>query len=205
MVDPGRGPGMLAAPLAPPLRSLRRVDRQKLFMAATLILEAIGENPQREGLAETPRRFASMWAELAEGIEPQLTRFPSEGTDQMVLVEDMPVFAVCEHHLAPFWGTVTVAYIPRDYCLGLSKFARAARYLSLGVQVQERLAQQLARTIAERAETPDVAVTVRGSHLCMLMRGARSPHRMTSSVMLGAFREEPETRAEFFALTGRRD
>jgi GTP cyclohydrolase I len=181
----------------------RRVDRSKLEAAARLILEAIGEDPCRDGLRETPRRFAGMWGELADDAPVRATTFPAEGTDQMVLVDGLRVWAVCEHHLLPFWCDLTVGYITRDRVLGLSKFARLARRVALGVQVQERLVQRVAQTIAEATGSPDVAVLGRGQHLCLLMRGARAPHTMTTSVMLGAFRTEASSRAEFLSLAGR--
>jgi GTP cyclohydrolase I len=181
------------------------VDRPLLEHAARLILEAIGADPTRDDLRDTPRRFAGMWAELVEAEPFASTRFeeeePNTTLDQMVLVDRVPLDSICAHHMAPFHCLATMAYIPRNWHLGLSKFARIARHAALGLHDQEHLAQDIALALSRATESPDVAVVLQGEHTCMSMRGARSPHRFTSSVMLGAFRVEPEARAEFFALS----
>jgi len=172
-----------------------------LETACKEILEGIGEDPEREGLKDTPRRFASWWSEFIE-YEPGTTDtcFEHVTTDQMVVVSGMRVWSLCEHHLLPFWCDVSIGYIATDKVLGLSKFARIAHECAHRLQLQERLTQQIADRIEQVTQCPDVAVLARGEHLCMTMRGIRTPSRMTSSVMRGVFRAESEARAEFLRL-----
>jgi GTP cyclohydrolase I len=165
------------------------------------LLIALGENPDREGLEDTPRRWANWWQEFIE-YDPGTTDtcFHNVTTDQMVVVSGIRVWSLCEHHLLPFWCDVSIGYIARDVVLGLSKFARIAHQYAHGLQLQERLCQQIADEVQRITHTSDVAVLVKGEHLCMSMRGIRTPGLMTSSVMSGIFREKNEARMEFLEL-----
>lgn len=166
---------------------------------------AIGEDPTRSGIAETPRRFASWWREFIEYNPGVLdTTFESVTTDQMVVVSGMRVWSVCEHHLLPFWCDITVGYIARDQVLGLSKFARIANKFAHRPQIQERLVHEIADEIQAIAQSPDVAVIATGEHLCMTMRGIKTPATMRSSVMRGLFLHGDKVRAEFLTLAGLR-
>lgn len=165
------------------------------------LLLALGEDPDREGLIETPRRFAGAWLELMQ-YEPgnMDTTFESVTSDQMVVVSGIRVWSVCEHHLLPFWCDYSIGYVPGRQVLGLSKFARIAHHHAHSLQLQERLTQQIADTISQLAATQDVAVFGTGVHLCMVMRGIKTPGRMSSSIMRGVFRYSEAARAEFFSL-----
>lgn len=177
------------------------VNRGDIALAVVAILAAIGEDPEREGLRDTPERVARWWAEFMEYDPGTLgTSFESDETDQMVCVSGMRVWSVCEHHLLPFWCDVTIAYLPHGRVLGLSKFGRIAQAHAHRLQLQERLVQGIADDLEALTSSPDVAVLARGEHLCMSMRGVKMPALMTSSVMRGAFRDKPEARAEFLAL-----
>jgi GTP cyclohydrolase IA len=168
------------------------------------ILAAIGEDPGRDGLRDTPRRFADWWREfVAHDPGRTETAFALEEADQLVAVRGMRVWSLCEHHLLPFRCDLTVGYIARDRILGLSKFGRLAHRAAHRLQLQERLASDLADDIGRLAGTPDVAVLARGEHLCMTMRGVRTPAEMASSVVRGAFRDDPRVRAEWLALAAR--
>ena len=180
----------------------RRVDYDRLLRLGRETLEAIGEDPNRPGLVETPRRWAAMWREFIEYNPGQTeTVFESVQTDQMVVVSGMRVWSLCEHHLLPFWCDIAIGYIARDCVLGLSKFGRIAHQYAHRLQLQEQLVQQIAVEVSRVTGSPDVAVIGRGEHLCMSMRGVKTPAIMTSSAMYGVFREKPEARAEFLALT----
>lgn len=180
----------------------RRVDVPALERIGRELLVAIGEDPDREGLRDTPTRWARWWREFIEHDPGRVeTAFTSATADQMVVVSGMRAWSLCEHHLLPFWCDVTVAYIPAGRVLGLSKFARVAHKHTRRLQVQERLVGGVADEVADLAGTSDVAVVARGEHLCMTMRGVRTPAMMTSSVLRGAFRD-PAARGEFLALAG---
>lgn len=172
---------------------------------ARAILIAIGEDPDRDGLRETPARFARWWNEFVDHKQARLhTTFDSTQTDQMVVVRDMRVWSLCEHHLLPFWCDVSIGVIPGSKILGLSKFARIANKCAHRLQVQERLIEQIGEAVRAACGTFDVAVVGEGQHLCMTMRGVKTPSTMVCSSCHGKFRDDPATRAEFFALLGRR-
>ncbi|GHO46415.1 GTP cyclohydrolase I [Ktedonospora formicarum] len=179
----------------------REVDYPQLLKLGRELLVAIGEDPDREGLRDTPRRWADSWREFVE-YDPGITDtcFSSAETDQMVCVSGMRVFSMCEHHLMPFWCDVAIGYIAGEHVLGLSKFARIAHQFAHQLQIQERLGQQIADEITRITGTPDVAVVLKGEHMCMTARGIRTPGKMTSSVMRGVFRTENEARMEFLRL-----
>ena len=178
-----------------------KVDVPRLEEIARDLLIAIGENPDREGLRETPRRWANMWKEFIDYDPGKVdTVFTTQRADQMVVVTGMRVWSYCEHHLLPFWADVSVGYITRDKQLGLSKFARIAHNHAHRLQVQEQLVEGIADDLATILNSSDLAVLARGEHLCMTMRGIQTPARMISSVMRGVFREEPQVRIEFLSL-----
>jgi GTP cyclohydrolase IA len=180
----------------------KKVDYPRLLELGRELLIAIGEDPDREGLQDTPRRWASWWREFIEyDAGTTDTSFNSVSTDQMVCVSGMRVFSLCEHHLLPMWCDVAIGYIPRDKVLGLSKFARIAHKFAHQLQVQERLGEQIADELSRITGTPDVAVILKDEHLCMSARGIRTPGVMTTSVMRGVFRAEYQTRMEFLRLT----
>ncbi len=179
----------------------KRVDYPRLLALGRELLLAIGEDPDREGLRETPRRWADAWCEFIE-YDPGTTEttFASVASDQMVCVSGIRVASLCEHHLLPFWCDISIGYIPNAKVLGLSKFARIAHQFAHRLQLQERLGEQIADEISRITGTQNVAVVLKGEHYCMAARGIRSPARMTSSVMRGVFRTESQIRMEFLRL-----
>ena len=182
-------------------RKSKRVDYPRLLALGHELLLAIGEDPEREGLRETPRRWADSWREFIE-YDPGTTEttFSSMTSDQLICVSGIRVASLCEHHLLPFWCDVSIGYIPNEKVLGLSKFARIAHQFAHRLQLQEQLGLQIANEITRITGTMNVAVVLKGEHLCMTARGIRTPGRMTSSVMRGVFRTESETRMEFLRL-----
>jgi len=182
-------------------RQPKRVNYPRLLALGRELLIAIGEDPEREGLQETPRRWADAWREFIE-YDPGTTEttFSSVASDQLVCVSGIRVASLCEHHLLPFWCEVSIGYIPNNKVLGLSKFARIAHQFAHRLQLQERLGQQIADEIARITGTENVAVVLKGEHYCMAARGIRTPGRMTSSVLRGVFRTESLTRMEFLRL-----
>ena len=182
-------------------RQPKQVDYPRLLALGRELLIAIGEDPDREGLQETPRRWADFWREFIE-YDPGTTEktFSSVVADQMVCVSGLRVSSLCEHHLLPFWSDVSIGYIPDEKVLGLSKFARIAHQFAHRLQLQERLGQQIADEIIRITGTQNVVVVLKGEHLCMTARGIRTPGRMTSSVMRGIFRTQSEMRMEFLRL-----
>lgn len=165
------------------------------------LLIEIGEDPDRAGLLDTPKRVAKWWMEFSDYDAGKTeTTFESIRTDQMVVVTGMRVWSLCEHHLLPFYCDVSVAYIAQDKIIGLSKLARIAHRHAHKLQVQERLVTDIADEIQRVIGTKDVAVIATGVHLCMVMRGIKTNGLMTSSVMRGSFKEEPTTRAEFLSF-----
>jgi GTP cyclohydrolase I len=182
-------------------RKPKRVDYPRLLALGRELLLAIGEDPDREGLRETPRRWADAWREFIE-YDPGTTEttFASVASDQLVCVSGIRVASLCEHHLLPFWCDVSIGYIPNAKVLGLSKFARIAQQFAHRLQLQERLGEQIADEISRITGTQNVAVVLKGEHYCMTARGIRMPGRMTSSVMRGVFRTESQTRIEFLRL-----
>ena len=188
----------------------RPFDRERIEAGVRLLLEGIGEDPSRPGVLDTPRRVADMFEEIfaGVGVEPGelLAVVPGAGHDEMVMVRDIPLYSVCEHHLIPFVGRAHVAYIPnRDGRItGLSKIARLVDLLSKRPQVQERLTTQVADALAEALEPRGVFVMIEAEHLCMTMRGVRKPGSVTvTSAVRGAFRNDARTRTEALELLRR--
>ncbi|PKQ30112.1 MAG: GTP cyclohydrolase I FolE [Actinobacteria bacterium HGW-Actinobacteria-10] len=183
------------------------MDRAKIEQGVRLILEGVGEDPSREGLLETPRRVADMYAEVFSGLnEDAAEHFCvtfSEDHQEMVLVRDIPLYSVCEHHLVPFMGRAHVAYVPGEHgkICGLSKLARVVDVFARRPQVQERLTSQVADTIMEHLNPAGVIVVIEAEHLCMSMRGVRKPGAITTtSAVRGIFRSSAATRAEAMSL-----
>lgn len=178
-----------------------KVDYPKLLDIGKQLLVALDEDPDRPELRETPRRFADSWREFIEYHPGKVeTVFESVSTNQMVVVSGMRVWSMCEHHLLPFWCDISIAYITRKKVLGLSKFARIAHLYAHSLQIQERLVTQIGDEITRLVGHDDVAVLGRGEHLCMTMRGIKTPSRMISSYLRGVFMEDPTVRAEFLNL-----
>ncbi len=183
------------------------MDIQKLEKACILILEAIGEDPKREGLLDTPRRFASAWQELCSGYDFENqkleTVFDGENYDEMVVVKDIEFQSICEHHLLPILGKVSVGYIPHKKIIGLSKIPRIVEIFARRLQNQERMTMQIADTLAKLLEPKGVAVKVSALHLCMQMRGVKKINAsMETSAVRGLFRSDAKTREEFFRMIG---
>lgn len=182
------------------------VDLDKIARGVRLILEGIGEDPDRAGLKETPQRVADMYAELTSGMredpEKYVLPLPGDKHDEMVIVKDISIASICEHHLAPFVGHCHIAYIPREgRILGISKLARLAETFSRRLQVQERLTTDIANTLFEGLKPLGVMVVIEAEHTCMTLRGVRKPGAKTvTSAVLGGFRSDPRTRAEAISL-----
>ena len=184
------------------------MDRNKIMRAVREIIEAVGEDPEREGLRETPGRVAKMYEEILAGHsqdpEKELKVFLEEEHDEIILLKGIPLYSVCEHHLVPFVGKAHVAYIPdKNRITGLSKIARVVDSLSRRLQVQERLTTQIAQIIMRKLEPKGVLVIIEAEHLCMSMRGINKPGIITTtSAVKGIFRSDQKTRAETLALIG---
>ena len=182
----------------------KQVDYERLLELGRELLIAVGEDPSREGLIDTPRRWASWWREFIEYDPGETeTTFEAVSTDQMVCVSGMRVWSLCEHHMIPFRCDISIAYIAANKVLGLSKFARIAHQFAHQLQIQERLGQQIADEVSRITQTEHVAVLIEGEHLCMSARGIRTPGIMTCSIMRGVFREEVSARQEFFQIVKR--
>ena len=183
-----------------------KIDREKIASGVRLMLEGIGEDPDREGLIRTPERVADFYVELTEGMwvdaTEQIVPLPGDSHDEMVLVKDISIASVCEHHLAPFTGKCHIAYIPKGgRIVGLSKLARIAEIFSRRLQVQERLTQQIAQTLFDKLDPIGVMVVIEAEHTCMTLRGVKKPGAVTiTSAVLGGFRKDPRTRAEEMSL-----
>lgn len=181
-------------------------DLDKLQRAVRMILEAVGEDPDRPGLKDTPRRVAEAYRELFAGLHrdpgDELNTFFEVEHDEMVVVRDIPFYSICEHHLLPFMGRAHVAYIPRGGRItGLSKLARAVDVAARRPQVQERLTGEIADAIVARLDPRGVVVVMEAEHLCMTMRGIKKPGSITvTSAVRGIFKEDARTRAEAFAI-----
>ena len=188
------------------------VDTDKVARAIEMLLEGIGEDPQRPGLKDTPQRVARLWKELVAGMDKKpeeiMTIIPLEDYDELILLRDIPLVSICEHHLVPFIGRAHVAYMPQaKRVTGLSKLARIVELEARKLQVQERLTVAIANDIMKTLQPRGVMVVVEAEHLCMTIRGVHKPGTMTvTSVVRGLFRQKPATRAEALALltSGRR-
>ena len=170
------------------------------------IIEAVGENPEREGLLDTPKRAAKAIEYLTKGYRQTLDEITNNAVftsdaDDMVLIQDIELYSMCEHHLLPFVGRCHIAYIPDGKVLGLSKFARIVDMFARRFQIQEQLTHQIAEAVQQVTNAKGVGVIVEAKHMCMMMRGVEKQNsKMRTSVMLGNFREDPKTRNEFLQL-----
>lgn len=181
------------------------VDLERIERAWREILEAIGEDPDREGLRDTPSRVARMYAELFEGLRVDPKDFLrvgfETGHEEMVILKDVPFYSICEHHFMPFHGVAAVGYIPDGRIVGLSKLARAVEAYARRPQIQEQLTGQIADALMEVLQPDGVAVVIEAEHLCMTQRGVKKPgSRMVTSATRGLFRKNEVTRAEFLSL-----
>ncbi len=183
------------------------MDKGKIIKAVEMILEAIGEDLNREGLRGTPQRVANMYTELFSGLEEDArshlqTCFIEDGHDEIVLVKDISFYSMCEHHLLPFYGKAHVAYLPaKGRIVGLSKLVRVIDTVSRRPQLQERLTSNVADIITEELKPKGVVVVVEAEHLCMSIRGVRKPGSITvTSAVRGLFRRNPSSRVEVFSL-----
>lgn len=181
----------------------RPIDPKKIEDAARQILIGIGEDPEREGLLKTPQRVAKAYAEIMDGYSKNPEKlingaFFGVDYDQMVVVNDIEFYSMCEHHMLPFFGHAHVAYLPNGKVIGLSKIPRIVDMFAHRLQVQERMTQQIAELINDQIHPQGVAVVVEAQHMCMTMRGVKKQEAtMTTSAMLGVFRTRLETRLEF--------
>jgi GTP cyclohydrolase IA len=170
------------------------------------MLIALGENPDREGLQRTPERVKESLEFLTSGYKEDVEKLLEgsifeEEYDEMVIVKEISLYSLCEHHLLPFYGECHVAYIPKGRIIGISKIPRLVHVFARRLQVQERLTNQIAKTLMEHLKPYGVAVTIEATHLCMAMRGVRKRDaRIITSAMLGAFRTDPKTRMEYLEL-----
>ncbi len=183
------------------------VDRDKIKLAMTSMLEAIGDDPARDGIRDTPQRVAAMYAELFSGIDvdprDELAVDFEVGYEEMVILRDIPFYSMCEHHLLPFYGSAHVGYIPSPggKVVGVSKLARVVEICARRPQLQERMTKQIADAIYDALQPDGAAVVIKAEHLCMVMRGIKKPGSsvITSSVR-GIFRSKVATRTEFLSL-----
>jgi GTP cyclohydrolase I len=185
--------------------SRRSIDTAAAERAVRDLLTALGHDPATdEHVADTPRRVAAAFAEMLTPRDFALTTFPNdEGYDELVVARDIPFSSLCEHHLLPFSGVAHVGYLPGERILGLSKLARVVELFARRLQVQERLTTQVAGWLQEHVRPKGVGVVIEAEHLCMSLRGARTHgSTTTTSAVHGLLRDDPRTRAEFFALAG---
>jgi GTP cyclohydrolase I len=184
------------------------MNKDLIIQGVKLIIEGIGEDPDRPGIRNTPLRVAEMYGEIFSGLkEPSddlLKPIEGENHDEMVLIKDIPFYSVCEHHLLPFFGKAHIAYIPKGgNIVGIGKLTRALEYFAQRPQVQERLTSQLADLIMEKLNPKGTMVVIDAEHLCMNMRGIKKPgSRVVTSAVRGFFRSQKSTREEFLSLIG---
>ena len=185
--------------------ALRGIDKPRIEKAVREILFAIGENPDREGLLETPQRVARMYAELFRGLNEDpsvhLKKFFTEEYDEIVLVKDIAFNSVCEHHLLPFMGRVHIGYLPSGRVIGLSKLARVVETISHRPQIQERMTEDIANLLVHELKVKGAGVVIEAEHTCMTIRGIRKPGAVAvTSAMKGSFRKDERTRTEILHL-----
>ncbi len=183
------------------------IDEAGIRTAVASLIKAIGEDPAREGLVDTPRRVAEMYTELFTGVDKDAKKELAVGYElghrEMVIVRDIPFYSMCEHHLLPFYGTVHIGYIPdvNGRVVGISKLARVVEIVARRLQIQERLTTQIADVIFDGLKPDGVAIVVKAEHLCMVMRGIKKPgSNVVTSALRGTFRRKAASRAEFFSL-----
>lgn len=182
------------------------LDTSRIEELTRELLGQVGEDPERDGLISTPRRVATAWRDLTSGYQMDVDELLNDALfdvayDEMVIVKDIEIYSLCEHHLLPFFGKMHIAYIPRKKVIGLSKVARVADMFARRLQIQERLTHQVAETIQQAVDPIGVGVVCEARHLCMMMRGIEKQQSSTiTSSMMGDFRDNPKTREEFLRL-----
>ena len=187
------------------------MDEQRIREAVELVLVEVGEDPTRDGLVRTPDRVARALRSLTSGYDTNIEDVVNDAlfaveSNEMVIVRDIDFYSLCEHHLLPFFGRCHVAYLPRERVIGLSKIPRLIEMFSRRLQVQERLTHQIATSLADILDPLGVGVVVEATHLCIRMRGVEKQNAFAvTSAMLGSFRDDARTRAEFLELIGRRE
>lgn len=182
-------------------------NHNKVAEATKLLLEGLGEDPERDGLRETPERVARMYGQVLNGYDENpkhhLKLF-EDSSDEMVVVTDIPFYSFCEHHIALFHGKLSIAYIPKGKVIGLSKLVRIARVFAKRLQIQERLGANIADFLEKELSPLGVAVVIEAEHTCMTIRGVRTPGAVTKTAVLrGAFKDNIETRNELYSLIGK--
>ena len=182
-----------------------KIDLQRIEKAVKEILEAVGEDTNREGIRATPKRVANMYAELLAGsgddAKDCVKSLFKEKCDEIILLRDIPFYSICEHHLMPFIGKANVAYLPADCVIGVSKLARIVDCFARRLQVQERLTAQIADFLNEHLKPQGVAIVLEASHSCMTIRGIKKPGSvMVTSALRGIFKKDPRSRAEVLSL-----
>lgn len=184
------------------------VNQEKVQNAIKLLLEGIGEDPTRPGLLETPERIARMYTELMAGMDEQASThlsktFEVDGSE-MVIERDITFHSMCEHHMVPFFGTVTIGYVPRGRVTGLSKLARTVEVFARRLQLQERMTAQIADALMSELDCEGAIVLIEAEHMCMSMRGVQKPGTKTTTlVRRGSFEQDPELEQRFFKMIGR--
>jgi len=186
------------------------MDKEKIKKGVRLILEGIGEDPERAGLRDTPQRVAKMYEDIFSGLmgyeEEILKPIKGESHDEMILIKDIPFYSVCEHHLLPFIGRAHIAYIPSGEIVGLSELVKTLEFFAKRPQVQERLTTQIADIIVEKLRPKGAMVIIDAEHLCMSMRGVKKPgSRTVTSAVRGIFRTKASTRQEMLELIRKKD
>ena len=181
------------------------MDKQRIENAVREILIAIGEDPDREGLLETPKRVANMYEEIFAGLEANPERhlkiFNEGNNDEMVVVRDIPLYSMCEHHLLPFVGKAHIAYIPQGKVVGLSKLARTVEVFARRAQIQEKLTAQIADALEEHLNPAGVMIMLEAEHMCMTMRGVKKPGSKTVTLVTrGVFKEDPLLQNQFLSM-----
>ncbi|ALL01648.1 GTP cyclohydrolase I [Pyrodictium delaneyi] len=176
------------------------IDKEKIEHAVRLILEAIGEDPDREGLRDTPRRVAEMFEEILAGYKDSEEYTWFTETSDLVVVSGIRFYSLCEHHILPFFGVAHVAYLPRGRVIGLSKIVRIVNKYARRLQIQERMTQQIAEEVSRATGSPDVMVVTEAVHLCMAMRGVRTPAPTVVAAVRGAFATRSSLKDEVYRI-----
>jgi len=184
----------------------KEINKEKIAGLIHQLLIELGEDPKREGLVDTPQRVAESYAFLTGGYHQTSTEVLNQAVfeanlNHMIIVKDIELYSLCEHHILPFYGKCHVGYIAKDKVIGVSKIARLVDCFARRLQIQERLTEQVAQAVMTEADAEGVGVVIEARHLCMMMRGVEKQNSlMTTSVVLGSFRDEPATRQEFMSL-----